>query len=101
MTFNICKIQFVLVVFKIFCLVGLIFCLKNSILAYNFFIFTCFGFVFRKCIMYYRIQPWLEVEQNSLYLVGSISAWGMYDFMVPMDQLCYVLPGCVLYVCVS
>ena len=24
----------------------------------------------------------------------------MHDYMVPMSPLCYVRPGCVLYVCV-
>ena len=47
----------------------------------------------------------LEVEQwddnRTLYLGGSIPAWGVHDYMVPMDPLCYVCPGCVLYVCVS
>ena len=47
----------------------------------------------------------LEVEQwsdnRTLYLGGSIPAWGMHDYMVPMNPLCYVLLGCVLYVCVS
>ena len=54
-----------------------------------------------------HIQPWwLGVRavvwyQNSLYLGGSIPAWGIYDYMVPLDPLCYVRPGCVLYVCVT
>ena len=31
----------------------------------------------------------------------AISAWGVHKYMVPMDPLCQVRPGCVLYVCVS
>ena len=49
-------------------------------------------------VLAFRYSSGLMTE---LFLSWWIPAWGMHDYMVPMDTLCYIRPGCVLYVCAN
>ena len=47
----------------------------------------------------FEVEQWSD-NRNLSILVDQSPLGGMHDYMVPMDPLCYVHPGCVLYVCV-